>query len=120
MSIYQKIELIRTKINDLTGMINRSVAVDELPDTSESCGKDCQNQDFTPTHQQRLGIMILKLQDDQLQQKYLSRLENWLLADPQALNFYVEFTQLTAGLQCMHSHVADSTEVLMTSQNLTV
>lgn len=49
----------------------------------------------------RLGQLILRLQDDDLEPKFVRRLEQWLLADRFALNYYVEFSWLCAELHCL-------------------
>lgn len=52
---------------------------------------------------ERLGILLLKLQDDQLEDKLIRRLEKWLQADSEALEYYLEFMMLSALLR-FHFH----------------
>jgi len=47
---------------------------------------------------ERLGIMILKAQDGELERRYLLRMEKWLLSDPHALRYYIDFQNLSAML----------------------
>lgn len=49
---------------------------------------------------ERLGILLLKLQDGELEGKFVHRLEKWLRADPEALTYYVDFMMLCAVLRC--------------------
>lgn len=52
---------------------------------------------------ERLGILLLKLQDGQLEGKFVHRLEKWLRADPEALEYYLEFMMLSTLLR-FHFH----------------
>jgi len=47
---------------------------------------------------ERLGTMFLKLQDGALEDRYLLRMEKWLLCDEAAIRYYVDFQNLTAML----------------------
>ena len=51
----------------------------------------------------RLGQLILRLQDGDLERRYVLRFEKWLLTDQDALEYYVDFTNICAGLHCMLS-----------------
>ena len=51
----------------------------------------------------RLGQLILRLQDGDLEKRYVLRFEKWLLTDRDALEYYVDFTNICAGLHCMLS-----------------
>lgn len=44
----------------------------------------------------KLGYLILRLQDGELDEHYSQLLEQWLLSDREALNYYLEFQQLNA------------------------
>lgn len=59
--------------------------------------------DVTQRRQERLGIFLLKLLDGVLERRYLLRLEKWLIADPDAQRYYVDFMSLTAMLH-LHYH----------------
>jgi len=48
-----------------------------------------------------LGTMLLKLQDGELEDRYLLRLEKWLLCDEAAMRYYIDFQSLNAMLS-MH------------------
>ena len=78
-------------------MVDRSVGTDELLITHPD------QEDLPPEQQQELGVMILKMQDNELEQKGFSRLEKWLSTDSRALSFYVEFTQICVCLRSMFS-----------------
>lgn len=73
--------------------------IDELNDLCSEAVSDSRHV----RRNERLGVMILKMQDDRLEKRYVMRLEKWLLSDPEALDFYVDFAQLTAILQ-LHFH----------------
>jgi hypothetical protein len=46
----------------------------------------------------RLGEMILKLQDGELEERYFLRMQKWLMCDEKALRYYLEFMGVCAGL----------------------
>lgn len=50
---------------------------------------------------ERLGVMLLKAQDGVLEERYLRRMEKWLLCDKVAMQYYIDFQSLTA-LLTMH------------------
>ena len=51
--------------------------------------------------EERLGVLLLKAQDDVLENRYLLRMQKWLLCDENALRYYVDFQHLTA---LLHFH----------------
>jgi len=72
-------------------------------------------QSFQDREYQRLGEMILKMQDGVLERKYVSRLGKWLSCDKKALKYYVEFNQLSAMLHSLYSKKQEITEELLFS-----
>lgn len=52
---------------------------------------------------ERLGVLLLRLQENDLEPRFIRRLEKWLLADHESLNYYVDFMSLTALLH-LHFH----------------
>ena len=72
--------------------------VDEM---SGLCSEALDSDDLQTRRHERLGVMLLKLQDGDLEARYTQRLEKWLLADPIALQFYVDFMSLSA---LLHFH----------------
>jgi hypothetical protein len=56
-----------------------------------------------PPRLERLGILLLKLQEGQLEGKYVHRLEKWLLSEPEALEYYLDFMMLSTLLR-FHFH----------------
>ena len=88
MSIHRKIGQITDKIKDMVNMIDMSVAGDKPG-----------REELTEDQQQELGVMILKMHDNELEQKGCSRLQKWLTTDRRALRFYVDFTQMCASLR---------------------
>jgi hypothetical protein len=107
MSIHRKIEHIAAKIRDLARMIDRSVGKDEI---SEYSGGDIACKELPEAQQQELGVMILKMQDDELEQKGFSKLESWLVDDRRALRFYIEFTRMCANLRTMFGQTREHEE----------
>ena len=83
MGIHRKIEHITGKIKDMVNII------------------DTPDKPLTASQQQKLGIMILKLQDHELEQTQFSRLQEWIINDRRALRFFVEFAQISESLRGM-------------------
>ena len=90
--VYRQIEKLQTMVNNLLGICaeGKTEAVLEDPDLFP--------QD---SRYERLGVMLLKAQDGVLEDRYLLRMEKWLLCDVSALRYYVDFQSLTAILS-MH------------------
>jgi hypothetical protein len=85
--MFKKIEKLQKMVNNLLGLCAESgadVMLEEYPVTIE----DKKNE--------RLGVMLLKLQDGDLEERYQHRMEKWLACDPNALRYYVDFQQLSA------------------------
>lgn len=74
--------------------------IDELNDL---CGEVLSISEEGDSHKERLGVMILKMQDEVLEPRYVRRLEKWLLSDPKALEYYIDFALLSANLY-LHFH----------------
>ncbi len=87
--------------------------IDEL---NELCSEVLSVPEEQAVWQERLGVMVLKLQDGRLEKRYARRLEKWLLADPGALDYYLDFTALTADLH-FHFHPEACGEVLLGSSH---
>jgi hypothetical protein len=51
----------------------------------------------------KLAELILQTQDGDIKKSDFHKLENWLLTDPYALKYYVEFMWLCAGLHTLLS-----------------
>ena len=64
----------------------------------------------------RLGEMILKLQDDELEERYFLRMEKWLMCDEKALRHYVEFMQVCAGLYLTYNETREPLKLLAMSK----
>jgi hypothetical protein len=90
--IHRQIEKLQKMVNNLLGLCSESGA-DAVLDEQLSTLEDTKNE--------RLGIMLLKMQDGALEQRYVLRLEKWLMCDKKALRYYVDFQSLTAMLS-MH------------------
>jgi hypothetical protein len=85
--MFKKIEKLQTMVNNLLGLCaegGADVISDECPVTLED------------KKYERLDVMLLKLQDGDLEERYQHRLEKWLACDQSALRHYVDF-QTPAG-----------------------
>jgi len=89
----------KDQIDRLTEIINSAVGRNKADKPLSPAPKQSsQDRDY-----QRLGEMILKMQDGVLEHKYVSRLGKWLSCDERALKYYVEFNQLSAMLRSLYS-----------------
>ena len=59
----------------------------------------------------RLGTLILKMMDGELEERYFLRMQKWLSCDERALGYYIEFVQLCACLHLMISKKKDRLEM---------
>ena len=89
--IYRQIEKLQKVVNGLLGLCGGA------GDKAESEAVDLPRI----SRQEQLGIMILKAQDGVLEDRYLRRMEKWLLCDQVAMRYYVDFQSLSAMLS-MH------------------
>lgn len=105
--VFRQIEKLQKTVNHLLGLFtthtNKPTTEDPLPEIQNS-------------RHLRLGEMILKTQDGVLEKRYMLRLEKWLLCDQEALNYYVEFQNLSV-LLYMHFN-KDKLSKMLRSQNL--
>jgi hypothetical protein len=90
--IYRQIEKLQKMVDSLLGLCAGGTTKAALEEISLS------PQDG---RYERLGTMLLKAQDGVLEDRYLLRMEKWLLCDETALRYYVDFQNLTALLN-MH------------------
>jgi hypothetical protein len=79
----EDIEQLKSQIDDLNTLLSEVVE----PQSDQS------------RRRERLAVLLLKLQDGQLDQRVVRRLEKWLLADPDSLEYYVDFMSLCALLR---------------------
>lgn len=87
--MFHQIEKLQNVVNNLLGLLSTDGAdtvQDALPANPEE------------KKYERLGVMILKAQDGELERRHVLRMEKWLLSDPQALRYYVDFQSLSAML----------------------
>lgn len=108
----------KDQIDRLTDIINTAVGRKKT-DTilSETSMQPAPRQSRQDLEYQRLGEMILKMQDGVLEQKYMSRLGKWLSCDEKALRYYVEFNQLSALLRSFYGKKQKITEELFLTKN---
>jgi hypothetical protein len=87
--MFHQIEKLQKMVNSLLGLLPAGVddAVSDDPPLSPEEKK-----------YERLGIMLLKAQDGELEHRYALRMGKWLSSDPQALRYYVDFQSLSAML----------------------
>jgi hypothetical protein len=81
----EEIEQLKSQIDDLNTLLSEVVE----PQTDQS------------RRRERLAVLLLKLQDGLLDQRVVRRLEKWLLADPDSLEYYIDFMTLCA---LLHFH----------------
>lgn len=74
--------------------------VDGLLNLCAEAGGIADHEVFGPEakKQERLGVLILKMQDGDLEQRYIRRFEKWLRCDEQALCYYIDFQSISAML----------------------
>lgn len=87
--IHRQIEKLQKMVNNLLGLCAEGKTEAALEEA------DLSPQD---SRYERLGTMLLKLQDGVLEDRYLLRMEKWLLCDKAAMRYYVDFQSLTAML----------------------
>ncbi|HRS70444.1 MAG TPA: hypothetical protein P5175_01210 [Anaerohalosphaeraceae bacterium] len=109
--MFQMIDKLQKVVNSLLGLCEEGGAgVSEEDIVSPEYHK------YEP-----LGIMILKMQDGVLEKRYFLRMEKWLLCDPAAVEYYIDFQMLTA---LLHEHfnksrlekIADSFREIITGK----
>ena len=93
--IHRQIEKLQKMVNNLLGLCAEGKAEAALEEV------DLSPQD---SRHERLGTMLLKLQDGVLEDRYLLRMEKWLLCDKAAMRYYVDFQSLTAMLYLHFNH----------------
>jgi hypothetical protein len=86
--MFHDIDKLQSEIDKLNSLCSDSLG------TPEAAPKD-----IATRRRERLGVFILKLLDGVLEQRYLARLEKWLIADEAARRYYVDFMKLTALLR---------------------
>ncbi|HOK66774.1 MAG TPA: hypothetical protein PK054_08820 [Anaerohalosphaeraceae bacterium] len=83
----EKLQSIQSQIDELNNLL--SEVIEPVPPPSPRL--------------ERLGILLLKLQDGVLEDRFVRRLEKWLKADPEAMDYYLDFMMLAALLR-LHFH----------------
>lgn len=109
----------KDQIDKLTAIINNAVGRKKTDESqSHLFGVEPPKRSRQELEYQRLGEMILKMQDGLLEQRYVSRLGKWILSDEKALKFYIEFNQLSAMLrQTYGKNQNKMTEELLLTRN---
>ncbi len=90
--MFEKIDKLQSEVDDLLDLCADAGGVADL----EAFALEDQKQ-------QRLGTMILQMQDGVLERRYVHRFEQWLLCDRRALRYYIDFQQLSAALYCHYN-----------------
>lgn len=90
--MFRQIEKLQKTVNSLLGLCHGDRAEEQPQEDAQS---------VTDSRYERLGMMLLQLQDGELEERYFLRMEKWLLCDPTALRYYVDFQSLTA---LLHMH----------------
>ncbi|MCK5001195.1 MAG: hypothetical protein KAS23_16745 [Anaerohalosphaera sp.] len=81
-----RIDTLRAQIDEISGLIGDTVI--------DGFGHEAVSDKYS-----RLGQMILRMQDGDLERRYVLRFEQWLLSDNDALEYYVRFSDISAGLR---------------------
>jgi hypothetical protein len=58
-----------------------------------------------------LGVLILRLQDDNIEKKDFARLQKQITTDTRALHYYAEFINLCAGLHILLGKKRDFSDI---------
>lgn len=87
--MFHRIEKLQKMVNHLLGLCADGGA-DVAPEDPSLSPEE--------KKQERLGVMLLQMQDGELERRYVLRMEKWLSSDPKALRYYVDFQSLTAML----------------------
>lgn len=90
--MFRQVEKLQKAVNNLLGLCT------EAGDKAVQKDGDLSPED---SRHERLGVMLLQVQDGVLEERYFRRMEKWLLCDEAAMRYYIDFQSLTAMLQ-MH------------------
>lgn len=88
----RQIEKLQKMVNNLLGLCREAGAgakIDEIP------------YDTSHRKHEKLGVLILKLQDGVSSKRSNKKLQNWIACDEEARLYYIDFIKLTILLQ-MH------------------
>lgn len=85
------LDKLQQQIDDLNRLIDETIRREDFSELETL--QDKRNE--------RLGILLLKMQDGFLETRHFHRLEQWLRADETARRYYVEFIGLSA---LLHLH----------------
>jgi hypothetical protein len=72
--------------------------IDALIRLCAECGPDGQDALGAEDKFTKLGYLLLKMQEGDLEEKHFETLQKWLDCDREALDFYLEFQDLSAML----------------------
>ena len=100
-----RIHKAKKEIDELNRQCNE-VWLDYITSSKSQDNQDFSGQEDNPMDPEEkkylcLGEMILRLQDNDLEERYFLRMQKWLLIDPKALNYYCEHIFLCANLYCL-------------------
>ena len=104
--IHRQVEKLQKMVNNLLSLCGGGKTEATLEDT-DLCPQD--------SNYERLGVMLLKAQDGVLEDRYLLRMEKWLLCDASAMRYYIDFQSLTAMLS-MHFNLDRLSRNLVSEQ----
>lgn len=109
MNFNHEIEKIRGKIAHLSRMIH-NVTGGEKADKqrdNDSIRMPEEDREYDSRYE-KLGTLILRLQDGDMEPKHFSHIEKQLLEDADALKYYTEFTLLCCMLRELFSCKAEN------------
>jgi len=89
LSIFKKVDTVQQQVDELTGMIDGVAG----GDSTEQYFR--QTYGLTQRQCERLGVMILKQQDNCLSRRQTARLHRWVKSDNGAARYNLHFQELT-------------------------
>lgn len=102
MNLQREIEKIKSTMGHISQMVQRACSGNKGEGSSFDSAFADEYGEYSKQgwgKYNKLGAMILRLQDGELGQKETVRMEKWLLADQHALKYYLEFNQLCSMLR---------------------
>lgn len=75
--------------------------------TPDSDSMDLYGPDDELDEYAELGELILRLQDKEISNKDFTRLQQWLMTDSGAMDYYAQYAYLTAGLHILFNKKHD-------------